>query len=193
MTRLQKILSKIDEYNAIDPTLEFVEGKNLASELIYGQRMSEMLGLLKSEPSEALSIAARAQHIQRWKIPRSSYDATREGYLRWRNDLKKMHASIISEILIGFFCEQELIDRVVFLIQKKDYKRDLDSQCIEDAACLVFLNYYLEKFATKTDHTKMVDILKKSWAKMSEDAHKLALGFQYNEDCKALIKEALNG
>ncbi|HOY13132.1 MAG TPA: DUF4202 domain-containing protein [Saprospiraceae bacterium] len=193
MAETNDILKKIDEYNALDPNMEDLDDGSQPSELVYGRRMSEMVDLLEESPSKALIIAARAQHIQRWKIQRSTYENNREGYLRWRNELKKFHAATIAQILEDFGESEELKDRVVFLVQKKDFKRDQESQTIEDAACLVFLKYYFSKFALKTNHDKMVEILQKSWGKMSEKAHMIALAFTYGKEEADLINKALNG
>ena len=193
MVEVNDILRKIDEYNELDPNLEEVAGEQLPAELIYGRRMSEMIDLLEKKPSTALVIAARAQHIQRWKIQRSTFENNREGYLRWRNELKKFHAATIAQILDDFGTAEELKERVVFLVQKKDFKRDAESQAIEDAACLVFLKHYFSKFAQKTNEEKMVDILQKSWGKMSQKAHVLAHTFTYWKTESDLINKALNG
>lgn len=190
---LENILEEIDRYNGEDPNTILVDGINLPAELIYGQRMYDMVHVLKPNADHALLIAARAQHIQRWKIARTSYSDDREGYLRWRNDLKKMHAIIIADLLHSKGCEEALVDRVVFLVQKKDFKRDTDSQTIEDAACLVFLQYYFDEFAGKTEEAKVIDIIKKTWIKMSEQAKNLAFELPLSPLCKVLVGKALNG
>src|SRR5690606_10112555 len=112
------------------------QGKEYPKELLYAQRMTKTLLDFDSEAGKTLQIAARAQHIARWKIDRSSYPMDRVGYLKWREELKKMHADITSEILKDVGYDEGFIERVSFLIRKKMLKKDPDSQTLEDVVCL---------------------------------------------------------
>ncbi|HKK12400.1 MAG TPA: DUF4202 domain-containing protein, partial [Flavobacteriaceae bacterium] len=143
------------------------------------------------DASEALQIATRAQHICRWKISREDYPMDRVGYLKWRETLKRMHADITAEILKTVDYDSEFIERVSFLITKKKIKRDEESQVIEDVICLVFLEYYFEDFATKHEDQKIIDILRKTWAKMSEKGHEAALKLSYSPKGTFLVKKAI--
>src|SRR5690606_1953193 len=136
-------------------------------------------------------IAARAQHICRWKIARNEYPMDRVGYLKWRETLKKMHAEITSGILKEVGYDTEFIDRVSFLILKKLIKKDDESQTLEDVICLVFLEYYFEEFAEKHEDEKLIDILQKTWVKMSDKGHSEALKIKYSEKSLSLVKRAL--
>ena len=149
--------------------------------------------LLQFEPnaSKALQIAARAQHICRWKIARDEYPMDRVGYLKWRETLKKMHADLTAEILEQVGYDQQFIDRVSFLIKKKLIKKNEETQVLEDTICLVFLDYYFDEFAEKHDDEKVVDILKKTWVKMSDKGHKTALKLPFSEKILALVKRAI--
>lgn len=189
----EAILREIDLFNEQDPNLIEYNGSQSPAELIYGQRMYEMVGHLRKDAEHEVLVAARAQHIQRWKIARSAYAADREGYLRWRNDLKKMHAIIIRDLLHSLNCDEDFIEKVVFLVQKKDFKRNIDAQTIEDAACLVFLKYYFDEFGAKTAEEKTLDIIKKTWDKMSEEGQALALSTDLSPYCKEMVAKALNG
>ncbi len=182
----------IDQANSKDPNTEEVNGKSIAKELIYAQRMTETLEKFDPNASDILKIAARSQHICRWEIPRNSYSMDRVGYLKWREDLKKFHASKASEILekIGYADEQ--INRVAFLLQKKKLKKDEDTQTLEDVICLVFLNFYYESFLVKHSDEKVIDILQKTWRKMSEKGHQAALQLSYSVKGLELIKQALS-
>src|SRR4051794_4140627 len=62
--KFRRAIQRFDEANAEDPH---------GQELIYAQRMSEWLGRIEPNASEALRLAARSQHIRRWEIPRSKY------------------------------------------------------------------------------------------------------------------------
>ncbi|RZS92538.1 DUF4202 domain-containing protein [Aquimarina brevivitae] len=190
-TKLNKTYDLIDQANAEDPNQEMVKSKALPKELIYGRRMTQMLIDYVRAPSLALLIATRAQHICRWQIPRSRYPKDRVGYLQWREDLKKFHADKTSSLLHQLDYDADTIQRVSFLLQKKQLKKDWEVQLLEDVACLVFLRYYAEDFIHKHTDEKVVSILKKTWKKMSEKARKKAIEFNYSSPLNQLLKEAL--
>ncbi|MFD2565609.1 DUF4202 domain-containing protein [Aquimarina rubra] len=190
-TKLTEAFSLFDKANGNDPNKEIVNGQPIAKELIYGQRMTQTLNSFISDASEALQLAARAQHICRWEIPRNSYPMDRVGYLKWREELKKFHAKKAVEILEKVGYDKETIDRVSFLIQKKKLKKDEDTQILEDVICLVFLEFYYSEFYEKHTSEKVIDILQKTWKKMSEKGHQAALNLSYPEKGLDLIKEAI--
>ncbi|MBQ4821085.1 DUF4202 domain-containing protein [Aquimarina sp. MMG016] len=190
-TKLNEAFSLFDRVNADDPNKEIVNGQSIAKELIYGQRMSQTLESFDPEASEALKLAARSQHICRWEIPRDSYPMDRVGYLKWREELKKFHAAKASNILEKVGYNAETIERVSFLLQKKKLKKDEETQTLEDVICLVFLNFYYEPFLEKHTKEKVIDILQKTWRKMSEKGHQAALQLSYSEKALDLVKQAL--
>ncbi|SEG02885.1 protein of unknown function [Algoriphagus boritolerans DSM 17298 = JCM 18970] len=181
----------IDQINAEDPVKEIGNGKSFPKELLYSLRMTKKLEDFAPEASEHLKIAARAQHIGRWRIQRSAYPMDRTGYLTWREELKKMHAETAGNLLFEAGYEAEFIAKVKFLIRKKQLKTDLETQTLEDVVCLVFLENYLEEFTAKHDEEKVRDILKKTWGKMSEKGHKAALQLNFSPECLRIIQEAL--
>ena len=190
--RLKAIFELIDKANAEDPNFENDNGKTLPKELLYGQRMTKMLeDYVDGNPSEPLAIAARAQHICRWEIPREKYPMDRAGYLKWRADLKKFHADKTSSLMQQLDYDARTIERVSFLLQKKQLKRDSGTQILEDIVCLVFLKYYFEDFSKKHSDEKIIDILQKTWRKMSEKGKKLALTLNFSNAASDLIKKAL--
>ena len=190
-TKLEKAIALIDKKNNDDPNIEVFEGKSYPKELLYSMRMTAKLLTVRPKASEALQIAIRAQHICRWEIPRKKYPMDKIGYFKWRNDLKKMHAEITSNLLEGLSYEKALIDRVAFLINKKLIKRDPEIQLLEDIVCLVFLEYYFEAFMVKHTDEKIIDILRKTWVKMSDEGQELALKLNLSEDGQNLVKKAL--
>src|SRR3989442_6349451 len=97
--RFDRALFRFDQENAKDPILELAEGKQWPRELLYAHRLYGWVERLDANPSETLRLAARSQHICRWMIPRSTYERTRLGYLKWRNELKAFHARKAGEIL----------------------------------------------------------------------------------------------
>lgn len=190
-TKFELAIQYIDKKNTEDPNKDFFEDKEYPKELLYSQRMSEKLLAFKPAASEALQIAARAQHICRWKIQRSEYPMDKVGYLKWRETLKKMHAEITADILKSVGYEDDFMERVSFLINKKLIKKDQESQTIEDVICLVFLEYYFEEFASKHDDEKVIDILQKTWKKMSDEGHTAALKINFSEKSLLLVKQAI--
>jgi hypothetical protein len=140
-----------------------------------------------------LRLAARCQHICRWEIPRSSYPMTRPGYLKWRADLKKFHAQKSGEILREAGYDESVIRRVQELNLKKNFPADPETRVLEDALCLVFLEFQLAGLAAKTAEDKTINALQKSWAKMSEAARAEALKLDYGPREKILLQRALNG
>lgn len=196
MDKFHEAIRRIDKKNSQDPHNEVSGGKTYPKELLYSERMTKQLLEFEPEASEELQIAARAQHICRWQTPREDYPMTRIGYLNWRNDLKKKHAEITEEILEEVGYNQEFIDRVAFLIQKKKIKKDQETQALEDVICLVFLQYYLTDFEAKLKEDnkddKMVDIIRKTWAKMSPKGHEAALKLALPDKTAALVTRALS-
>ncbi len=191
MSKFEEAIQRIDAKNAEDPNMEITNGKEYPKELLYSQRMTEKLLDFHPQASEELQIASRAQHICRWKVPRHTYPMNRVGYLKWREGLKKTHAEITDKILEEVGYDKDFRDRVAFLIKKRLIKKDEESQIIEDVVCLVFLEYYFEDFAAKHKDEKVVDIVKKTWAKMSPEGHEAALKLPLPEHSQTLIKEAL--
>jgi hypothetical protein len=153
--------------------------------------MSAWLESVCPEADEALQIAARGQHIRRWEVPRDSYPATREGYLKWRTGLYGFHADRVAELMGQVGYEQAMIDRVKTLVQKRGIKSDAGVQTLEDVICLVFLEYYLADFAAAQDADKLVAIVRKTWRKMSERGHELALQLPFPEAIQAVLARAL--
>lgn len=191
-TRFETAIALIDKKNAEDINTYSVSGMEYPKELLYSQRMSRTLLQFDPNASKALQIAARAQHICRWKIARNEYPMDRVGYLKWREDLKQMHAELTGEILkqVGF--DDEFIDRVKAIVLKKLIKKNKESQTIEDVICLVFLDFYFDEFAAKHSDEKIIDILQKTWKKMSDEGHAAALKIKFSDKSLALVKEAIS-
>jgi hypothetical protein len=190
-TNFEIAIALIDKKNAEDINSIHLHDALFSKELLYSKRMSQKLLQFKGDASEELQIAARAQHICRWKITRNEFPMDRVGYLKWRETLKRMHAEITSEILKEVGYPNDFIKRVSFLINKKMIKKDEESQVIEDVICLVFLDYYFEAFSEKHEEEKIITILQKTWKKMSSEGHKFALNLNFSEKSLTLIKKAI--
>ncbi len=181
MSRLENVLRAIDAYNQRDPS---------GHEFPYSEKLSRWVLELNPQPSEALRIASRGQHIGRWTSPRKNYPMDRGGYLRWREDLKRFHAQTVGEIMAKEGYTEPEIDAVRQVILKK-YQTNADAQTIEDALCLVFLESQFEELHRKTPDEKMIDIIQKTWRKMSEKGKQLALAMTLPPEHAALIRRAL--
>jgi hypothetical protein len=189
--RLARVIAEIDQANAHDPNAISVGGAEEPAELVYSRRMSAMLERFAPEASELLKIAAHAQHIERWTSPRSAYPDGRIGYLRWRNDLKNYHAERTGQLMSACGYGDAEIARVKALIKKEKLKYDADAQALEDVVCLVFLEDYLGEFAGKHDEAKVIDILRKTWVKMSPKAQAAALKLKLTKQMSDVVSRAL--
>ena len=187
MSQLAAILDAIDGLNAQDPHLESAQ----PAEWLYGRRMSEMLAHFLPDADEALQIAVRGQHIQRWIMPRHDYPEGRIGYLRWRTDQKARHAETLAGLMRPLGFSDESIARVGAIVRKERLKQDADAQCLEDVACLVFLQFYALAFVAKHEPEKVRDIIRKTWAKMSPKGQAAALKLALPEDLLQAIGRAL--
>jgi Domain of unknown function (DUF4202) len=194
-SRFQRAIERIDAANAQDPSRAVFGGRELPAELFYGQRMSAWLDRLEPSASEALRLAVRCQHLRRWVIPRSQYPMTRPGYHQWRTRLGAFHAEQAGEILRDVGYDEGFIARVQSLIRKERLKADPETQTLEDAACLVFLEIDYVDFARRHEEAKVVEILRKTWRKMSDKGHAAALELAGGlpEGERGLIEMALAG
>lgn len=173
--RFERAIALFDAANAADPNLD--EGQ--PKELLYAQRMTEMIGRYAPDASEVAQLAVRAQHIKRWTVPRSSYPMTKEGYLAWRTGLYKFHAETAGELMRQAGYDDAMIDQVKAAVGKRGLKVNPDTQMMEDVTDLVFIEYYMLGFAgqhAEYSEEKWLDIIHKTWRKMSQRAHDFATG-----------------
>ena len=191
MSALDEALRRFDVANADDPNTDLVDGHALPRELVYGQRMSARLSVFAPEAPETVRLAARAQHIRRWEVPRESYPEGRAGYLKWRTDLYKWHGEIAGAIMKDVGYDDSAVARVKTLMRKRGLKSDPDVQLLEDVICLVFLEHYFHDFAQKHPEEKLISIVRKTWNKMTERAHDTALALEYSPNDRAVIEKAL--
>ena len=186
-------LRRFDEENARDPNTENADGIAHPRELLCARRLSDWVLRLCPDASEALRLAARCQHLCRWEIPRNSYPMTRAGYLQWRTSLKMFHAQQAGEILREVGYGEDMVRRVQDLNLKKNFPNDPETHVLEDALCLVFLQYQFAELAAKTAEDKTLNALQKSWQKMTPAGRAEALKLNYGQREKALLERALKG
>ena len=176
--RFAAAIGRFDAANAEDPNREVDGGHERPKALVYAERLTAMLARFAPDASEALRLAARCQHLQRWKIPRGEYPMTRAGYHQWRNRLRDFHAELAARILAETGYDAATIARVASLIRKEALKIDSEAQALEDVVALVFLESYLAEFVVEHDgydESKLIDILTKTARKMSPRGREVAL------------------
>ncbi|CAK1361049.1 unnamed protein product [Cercospora beticola] len=168
------------------------DGTEVPYETHYSEQMERYLQARAPEASEVLKLAICGQHFRRWEVPRSQFPMTKIGYHSWRTHLKKRQAKLVGEILEQSSYSKADVKRCIALVEKEGLKQgEPEVQVLEDVACLVFLDDQFDEFKEKHDEDKIVTILKKTWVKMSEEGHHLALQIPMTEECKALVGKAL--
>lgn len=177
LVRFNQAIAIFDDLNRQDPTMEEAEGKAYPKEFLYSERMSNMLKRYAPNASEALQLAARCQHVQRWKSARASYPMTKAGYYQWRTELKAFHADTARQVLLEVGYNEATVERVFALVMKTLPSGDTEAQILEDVIVLVFLESYLEQFVSSHadyDAAKFADILYKTLRKTSVNARSAA-------------------
>ena len=196
--QLDTAIKLIDAANSEDPNQDNADGKDWPKELLYSQRMSDMLQRYTPDADDVIKLACRAQHIQRWKTPRSDYSMDRKGYHQWRTGLYQFHAETAAALLEKAGYEDDVIERVKQAVGKKSAKTNADTQRLEDVAALVFIEHYMLAFAEKHpeyDEEKWLLIIRRTWNKMSEQAQQFALSGSITlpEPLLPLIQKAVAG
>jgi hypothetical protein len=191
VNKLHKAFQLFDTYNQQDPHKLVWDETEHPAEYFYALQLYNWVTKLAPDASESLLLASRCQHIGRWKIPREQYPAGKAGYLRWRSELAQFHASQTGELLQEAGYSEYEIHAVQNILLKRNLKTDKDVQAMENALCLVFLEFQFEDFIRKHADDKVVRILQKTWKKMSEPGRNAALALMYSPKAKALLNKAL--
>ena len=189
----REALRMFEEAHREDPRKLTVQGEEVSWSLFYHRRLHHWVERLADPASESLLLAARCQHIRRWQVTRSDYPMDRSGYLRWRKTLLRFHSEQAREILARAGYEEETIRRVQELVQKLRLKLDPEVQLFEDAICLVFLENEFVEFLGKHEEEKTIEVLQKTWKKMSSQGHRVALELVETlpSDVRAVVGKAL--
>ncbi len=173
-----KALELYDAANSKDPNFEVEDGKDVPKELLYSHRMLDMINRYLPDADDVAKLAVAAQHIERWKSPRSDYPMDRKGYHLWRTNLYKFHAEAAARLLEEAGYDEATIERVKLAIGKKNLKNNKDTQILEDVAALTFMEHYMMAMYInypQYDEEKWIDIIIRTWKKMSPEAHEFAL------------------
>ena len=188
--RLTQLFERIDQLNREDPNAEQVGGTSVPRELAYAQRLTDWVDRLRPDPSEALRIAARGQHVQRWTIPRDRYAQTRQGYLRWREVLKTFHIETVVRLMHGVGFPDATIQRVREIMGKRRLQDDPESQTLEDALCLIFFETQLTELKQKTPDDKLQEVVRKVLKRMSAQGRTELSKLTLDADTRACIAAA---
>ncbi len=76
-------------------------------------------------------------------------------------------------------------------MEERRARQDAEAQAVEDVACVVFLEHYLDAFMARTPVEKMPVILAKTWKKMSEQGHAHALRLPLPAHVPELLQQGL--
>ncbi|MEO7556991.1 MAG: DUF4202 domain-containing protein [Acidimicrobiales bacterium] len=192
--RLADAVARIDAANADDPHTLVVDGVERPKEQAHAELMTAWVTTLDPGASDEQLIAARAHHLRRWSLPRSSYPEGRAGYLRWRKALKDQHAEEVAALVSAAGYDEASIARVQAIIRKDGLTRAAPGdgvQVHEDALCLVFLQTQALELAGELGGDKTVDVLRKTIAKMSPAGISAALALELEADVRALLERAV--
>ena len=190
--RFELAIAAIDAANADDPETIVVRGETRPKEQAHADLMTEWVRTLDPEADEAQLLAARAHHLRRWSVSRSSFPDGRAGYLRWRTTLNRQHADDVGEILGRVGYGEAVVDRVQRIIRKEGLKSDTAVQTHEDALCLVFLETQAVELLNRLGDEKSVDVLSKTVRKMSPKGIDVALGLPLDERARAAVVRAIS-
>lgn len=191
MQKRDSAFDLFDSYNRQDPHKIIYQGESYPAEYFYALQLYNWIKRLAPGASEALLLASRCQHMGRWKISRDEYPFGKAGYLQWRTNLAQFHAAAAEELLKQAGYNEIEIQQVQCILLKKNLKNDPEVQVMENALCLVFLEFQYDDFISKHDDEKIIRILQKSWKKMSEPGRHAALALTFTPHAKALLMQAL--
>jgi hypothetical protein len=190
-SELTAAIAAVDAANAADPNVVEWQGERWPRAQLQGVLATGWLDVLAPDASDEVYLAARAHHVHRWTIARASYPEGRSGYLRWRRDLKDVHADVVAELLPATGVAPEAVARVQALVRKVGLGRDPETQLVEDVICLTFLETQFEELAARLDHDRLVTAVKKTVDKMSAPAVALVAQTNLSSNARAALDDAL--
>ncbi len=181
----------IDAAHAADPH-RAADGR--PAELVYADGIEAWVARLVPDATPLLRLAARCQHLERWSVPRASFAMDKPGYHAWRRSLYVKQAERARELLLAAGVSPAEAAEVAVWVSKTGLKTNPGTQALEDAACLVFLENEIGAFAAQHagyPREKFVDIIRKTWRKMSPAAQQLAGGLALPPGIAGLVQEAI--
>ncbi len=181
----------IDQAHEGDPQ-RTADGR--AAELAYADAMEGWVARLDPLASSLLRLAARCQHLERWSVPRSTFPLGKVGYHKWRRLLYVRQSERTRELLLQAGLPEHEVAEAAAWVAKSNLRDNPGTQMLEDAACLVFLEKEISGFAAQHaeyPRDKFIDILRKTWRKMSPRAQLAALELDLPPDIAALVRDAV--
>lgn len=191
MDELDNAFAAIDAANADDPNTIDVRGARRLKEQVHAEMAVEWIRRLVPSPSDALLLAARAHHVRRWEIPRSSEPDGRAGYLKWKRRLQQHHADVAGGILRDVGYDDAAIERVQSLVKKERLKSDPEVQALEDALCLVFVETQFTALTAQLGEDHMVEVVAKTLRKMTPAGREAALAMPLDDESLRIVTKAL--
>ena len=191
-SELTAAFAAIDAANAVDPNIIEWRDERWPREQLQGVLATEWVETIDPRAGDEVLLAARAHHVRRWSIARASYPDGRVGYLRWRRALKEVHAEVVAEILPDAGISSDTIARVQSLVRKEGLGHDPETQLVEDAICLTFLETQFEELAARLDHDRLVTAVQKTVEKMSDQAVALVAQTRISPAARAALDDALS-
>ncbi|MEZ4371237.1 MAG: DUF4202 domain-containing protein [Polyangiaceae bacterium] len=191
MATTEQAIAVFRERQAQDPTRVEVAGEQRPKALVEAERLAAWVLQLAPGASVALRIAPYCQHLERWTVPRADFPEGRKGYIAWRTSLAKSHAEKAGQALAALGFDESVIEEVKRINMKKGLGQASDAQVMEDALCLTFLEFDLPEFAAKHPREKLLDIIRKTWRKMSDAGHQQASQLQLTPELSELVQAAL--
>ena len=194
--RFARAIAAIDAANAADPNTLELRGEVRPKEQAHAELMTEWVQRLDPTADEAQLIAARAHHLRRWSVPRSSYPEGRAGYLKWRIALRKQHVEEVAVLLAEVGYDHATVERVQAIVNKQGLNRDGADPAVqvhEDALCLVFLETQLAATVDQLGDEKMIDVIQKTAGKMSPAGLAQVAAIPMRDRDRALVSRALAG
>ncbi len=192
MPRFQNAVAGFDRFHREDSGRTVLDGEEVPRELAYSRRMAAWVERVDPDAGELLMLAAHCQHLRRFRLPRSDYPAGRRGYLTWRRAAAREHARLAGAVLRDAGYRREKIEKVQNLVLKRAARSQAaEAQTLEDAACLVFLEHDLEALAGRLGRDHTVQVLARTWPRMSKTGQEAALGLGLAPELRELLDEAL--
>lgn len=190
--RFQIACAALAALQAADPQVVDGPDGSIGRELLRTHRLLAIMDEMAPQASEALALAVQAQHLERWTLPRSQFEPGRAGYRAWRNEQKRRHAERAVEILLSTGYGEDEAQAVAGLIRKERLHSNADSQMLEDIVCVEFMRFEFAQFTARHADERLVDILQKTWVRMSDAGRKLALAVDLPPHAKRIVTLALN-
>ena len=190
----QDAVAAFQEIHRSDPRrIQLPEGESPWS-VYYHQRLLYWVRELSPEAPEEMLVAAHSQHLRRWQTPRDRFPAGRTGYRSWRKAAARNQLAETEEILKKVGYSAGFISRVSDFLMKRRRRLDPQVATFEDAICLVFLENELLAFAATQPRSKVIEVLRKTWKKMSQAGQKEALELKQKlpQEAADLLLEALS-